>query len=102
MNYLIVQNNHQNIQIRSQNLMLNQILTTDGVNLPPQIPDVPVFASRTIFFTISTSDIKNPPTYEHLRRHLPPEKEEKNKFSIQERFDVIYYNFEFKFSIRGT
>ena len=40
MNYLVVQQHHQNIQMRSQNIMLNQILASVGVNAPLHIPDV--------------------------------------------------------------
>ena len=43
MNSLDVQQHHQNIQIRSQNLMLKQILATIGDNVPLHIPDVPDF-----------------------------------------------------------
>ena len=41
MNYLVVQQHHQNVQILSQNLMLKQILATAGVNVSLHIPDVP-------------------------------------------------------------
>ena len=82
--------------------MLKQIVATVGIYVSLHIPDVTDIAYLTNISTTSTSEITHPSTYEHLRRHLPPEKEEKNKFSIQESFYVIYYNFEFKFSIRGT
>ena len=71
-NSLVIHKHHQNIQMRSQNLMLNQILDSIGVNVPPQIPYVPDIASLTEISTTSTSDIAYPPTYEHLHRNLLP------------------------------
>ena len=61
MNYLIVQQHHQNVQIRSQNLVLKQILATAGVNVTIHIPDVPDFSSPTNISTSSTSDMPHPP-----------------------------------------
>ena len=72
MNYLIVQQHNQNIQMRSQNLMLKQILANVGVNVPLHIPDVPDISSLTNISTNSTFDITHPPTYEHLHRHFIP------------------------------
>ena len=79
MNSLVVQQHHKNIQIRSQNLMLNLILATVGVNVPLQIPYVPDIPSLTNISTSSTSDMPYPPTYEHLHRHLIPKKDGNNE-----------------------
>ena len=79
MNYLVVLQRHQNIQMRIQNLMLNQIRATVGVNVLLQIPDVPDFASLTNISTTSTSDMTHPHMYEHLNRHFLQEKEGNNK-----------------------
>ena len=78
MNSLVVQQHHQNVQIRSQNLMLKQLLATAGVNVSLHIPDVPDISSVTAISTSSTSDMPHPPTFEHLPRHLPPKKDGKN------------------------
>ena len=78
-NSLVVQQHHQNIKMRSQNIMLKQIISNVGVDIPLHIPDVPDFESLTKISTTSTFDITHPPTYEHLHRHLLPEKEGKNK-----------------------
>ena len=75
MNSLVVQQHHQNIQMLSHNLMLKKILANVSVNVPRQIPDVTDIVYLTKFSTTSTSDITHPPTYEHLHRHLLPEKE---------------------------
>ena len=74
MNSLVVQQHHQNVQMRSHNIMLNQFLAAVGVNVPLHIPDVPDVASLINISTTSTSDITHPPTYEHLHRHLLPGK----------------------------
>ena len=79
MNYLVVQQHHQNIQMRSKNLMLKQILANVGFNVPLRIPDVCYIASLNNIYTTSTYDITHPPTYEHLHRNLLPEKEGNNK-----------------------
>ena len=63
MNYLVVQQHHQNIQMRSQNLMLNKILANVGVNVPLHIPDVSDIEYLTKISTTSTFDITHPPTY---------------------------------------
>ena len=63
MNSLVVQQHHQNVQIRSQNIMLKQILVTSGVNVPLHITDVPYIPSLTKIYTSSTSDIPHPPTF---------------------------------------
>ena len=103
MNYLIVQQHHQNIQMQTQKLMSKKILATIGVNIPLHIPDVTDIAYLTIISTTSTSNITHPHTYEHIHRHLLPEKEGKKKIgSIQEIFDITYYNCEFRLSIRYT
>ena len=75
MNYLVVQQHHQNVQIRSQDIMLKQILDTFIVNVTLHIPDVPDIASLTNISTISTSNMPRPPTYEHIRMHLLPKKD---------------------------
>ena len=75
MNSLVVQQNHQNIQMRSQNLMLSQILATVSINAPLHIIYVPDIASLTNISTTSSADITHPPTYKHLHRHFLPEKE---------------------------
>ena len=72
MNSLVVKKHHQNVQICSQNLMLKQILATDGVNVPLHIPDVPDISSLANIYTSSTSDMPHLPTFEHLRRHFLP------------------------------
>ena len=76
---MVLQQHHQNIQMRSQNLMLKQILDNVSVIVPLHIPDVPDIASLTNISKTSTSDIAHPPTYEPLRRNLLPKKEGKNK-----------------------
>ena len=86
MNYLIVQHNHQNIQIRSQNLMLKKILATAGVNFPLHITDVPDTASLTKISTNSTSDITHPPTYKHLHRNFLPKKKETTNWFHTRKF----------------
>ena len=78
MNYLVVQKHHQNVQIRSQNIMLKQILYTFSVNVTLHIPDIPDIAYLTNISTISTSNMPRPPTYEHLHMHLLPKKDGKN------------------------
>ena len=74
MNTLVTQQHHQNIQMRSQNIMLNKIIATVGVNLPLHIPDVPDISSLTNISKNSTSKISHKPTYEHIHRDLLPEK----------------------------
>ena len=80
MNYLVVQQHHQIIQMRNQNIMLKQIVFSFGVNVPLHIPDVPYIASIKNIHTTSTSNITHPPTYERLRGYLLPEKEGKNTY----------------------
>ena len=79
MNSLVVQQHHQKVQIRSQNLMLKQLLATDGVNVSLQIPDVPDISSVTDISTSSTSDMPHPPTFQHLPRHFLPKNDGKNE-----------------------
>ena len=74
MNSLVVQHHHQNIQMRSQNLTLKQILANVGVNVPIHIPGVPDIALLTNIPKTSTSDITNQPTYEHFHRYVLPKK----------------------------
>ena len=62
MNSLVVQQHHQDVQIRSQNPMLKKILATAGVNVTPQIPDVHDIPSLTKISTTSTSDMPQTPT----------------------------------------
>ena len=80
MNYLIVQQHNQNIQMRSQNIMLKQIIASVGVNVPLHIPDVPDIASIKNISTNSTSNVTYTTTYERLNRHFLPEKELKKKW----------------------
>ena len=68
MNFLVVQQHHQNVLISSQNLMLKQLLATAGVNVYLRIPDVTVISSITDISTSSTSNIPHPPTFEELPR----------------------------------
>ena len=78
MNSLVVQQHHQNVQIRSQNLMLKQLLATAGVNVPLHITDVPDISSVTDISTSSTSNMPPPPTLEELPRNLLPKKDGNN------------------------
>ena len=79
MNSLVLQQHHQNVKIRSQNVMLKQILATDGVNVPINIPYVTNIPLIKNISTTSTSDMPHPPTYEHLHRHFLPKKDGKNE-----------------------
>ena len=89
MNSLVVQQYHQNVQICSQNLMLNQLLATAGVNVFLRIPDFSDISSVTDISTSSTSNMSYPPTFEHLPRNLLPKKGWKERIGkIQERFYV--------------
>ena len=78
-NSLVVHQNHRNIQMLSQNLMLKQIIANVGVNFSIHIPDVIDIAYLTNISTISPSYITHPPTYDHLRRHFLNEKEGSKK-----------------------
>ena len=71
---MVVQQHHQNIQMRGQNLMLKKIIATVDVNFHLHNPDVTYIASLTNISTTLRSDIKNSPTHEHFHRHLLPEK----------------------------
>ena len=75
MNSLVVQHHHQNFQIRSQNLMLKQLLATSGVNVSLHILYVPDISSITDISTSSTSEMPHPPTFEQFPRHLLPKKD---------------------------
>ena len=68
MNSLVVQQYHQNVQIRSHNIMLKQLLATSGVNVSLQIPDVPDISSVTDISTSSTSNMPHSRTFEQLPR----------------------------------
>ena len=57
----------------SQNIMLNKIIATVGVNLPLHITDVPDISSITNISTTSESNVAHPPTYGHLHRHFLPQ-----------------------------
>ena len=72
MNYLVVQQHHQKIEMRGHNLMLTQIRATSDVKIHLHIPDVPDIASLTNISTTSTFYITHPPTYEHINRHFLP------------------------------
>ena len=79
MNSLVVHQHHQNVQIRSHNLMLKELRATVGVNVSLHIPDVPDISSVTKISTSSTSDIPHPPTFEHLHRRLLYKKDGNNE-----------------------
>ena len=79
MNYLIVQQHNQNIQMRSQNLMLKHILATVGVNALLHNPYVSDIAYLTNIHLTSTFDMTHPIKYEHFFSHLPPKKEVNNE-----------------------
>ena len=85
MNSLVVQQHHQNVQIRSHNLMLKQLLATAGVNVSLHIPDVPDISSVTDISTSSTSNMPHPPTFEELPRNLLPKKYGKNKLVVYKK-----------------
>ena len=72
--FLVVKQQHENIQMRSQNIMLRKILAYVGVNVSVNIPHVPDIASITNIYTTSTSNITHPPIYERLHSNLLPEK----------------------------
>ena len=59
--------------MRSNNIMLNQIIASVGVDVPLHILDVPDIAYLTNISTTSTSDIIHKPIYGHLHGHLLPE-----------------------------
>ena len=86
MNSLVVQQHNQNVQIRSQNIMLKQILNTSGVNVPLHIPDGTDIAYPTNISITSTSDMPHSPTYEHLRRHLLPKKDGNNELGPYKKY----------------
>ena len=102
MNYLVVHEHHQDIQMCSHNVMLKKILASAGVNIPIHNPDGPDIAYLTSIYKKSTSDIRHPPTYKCLHSNFLPEKEGRKIGSIQKTFDVTYYNCEMKLSIRET
>ena len=79
MNSLVVQQHHQNVQIRSQNLMLKKILANAGVNVSLHITDVPDISSVTDISTSSTSNMPHAPTFEHLPRNFLPKKDGKKE-----------------------
>ena len=79
MNSLVVQKYHQNVQIRSQNLMLKQLLATAGVNVSFHIPYVPDISSVTEISKSSTSNMPHPPKFKHLPRNLLPKKDGNNE-----------------------
>ena len=80
MHSLFVQQHHQNVQIRSQNLMLKQLLATAGVNVSLHIPDVPDISSVTDISTSSTSNMPPPPTLGEIPRNLLPKKDGKRNW----------------------
>ena len=86
MNSLVVQQHHQNVQIRSQNLMLKQLLSTAGVNVSLHIPDVPDISSITDISTSSISNMPHPPTFEKLPRNLLPKKDGKNELANYKKY----------------
>ena len=102
MSSLVEQQHHQNIQMRSQNLILRKILVSVSVNVPIHIPDVPDISSLTKVTTTSTSNITHSPVCDFLHSHLVPANEEKKIWFHTQIFDVAYFSFEFKSSIRET
>ena len=102
MNSLVVKWHHQNIQMRSQNLMLKQVISFVGVNALLHIIDVTDISYLPRISITSTSNITYTPKYELLRRNLLPEEEGKKNGSIKEIFDVAYYNCGLESSIRET
>ena len=92
MNYLVLQKYHQNIQMRSHNIMLKQILSTVVVNVPLHIPYFTDISSLTHISKTSTSDITHPPTYDHLHSYLLPEKEGKNKLFPYKKYLMSFIN----------
>ena len=92
MNSLVVQQHHQNFQIRSQNLILKQLLATAGVNVSLHIPDVPDISYVTDFSTSSTSNMPPPPTFEELPRNFLPKKDGKNELVVYKKdfISLIY------------
>ena len=88
MNSLVVQQHFQNIKMRGQNLMLNQILATVGVNVPLQIKHVPDILYLTNISTTSTYDMPHPPTYDHLYSHFLPKNEVKKKLVTYKKYFI--------------
>ena len=86
MNSLVVQQHHQNVQIRSQNLILKQLLATASVNVSLHIPDVPDISSVTDISTSSTSNMNHPPIFEELHSNLLPKKDGKNELVIYKKY----------------
>ena len=85
MNSLVVQQHHKNSQVRSQNIMLKQLLAIAGVGVSLHIPDVPDISSVTDISTSSTSNMPHAPTFEHLPRNLLPKKDGKNKLVVYKK-----------------
>ena len=86
MNSLVVQQHHKNVQIRSQNLMLKQLLATAGANVSLYIPYVPDISSVTEISTSLTSNMPPPPTFEELPRNLLPKKYGNNELVIYKKY----------------
>ena len=86
MHSLVVQQHHQNIQIRSQNLMLKQILATAGVNVSLHILGVPDISSVTDISTSSTSNMPHSRTFEQLPRNLLSKNDGKNELVIYKKY----------------
>ena len=86
MNSLVVQQHHQNVQIRIQNLMLKQLLATAGVNFSLHIPYIPDISSVIDISTSSKSNMPHPLTFEELPRNLLPKKDGKNKLVIYKKY----------------
>ena len=86
MNSMVVQQHNQNVQIRSQNLMLKKLLATAGVNVYLHIPDVPDISSVTYISTSSTYNMPHSRTLEQLPRNLLPKKYGKNEFVIYKKY----------------
>ena len=86
MNFLVVQQHHKNVQIRSHNLTFKQILSTVGVNVPLQNTEDPDITSLTNSSSRSTSDMPYPPTFEHLNMHLLPKNDRKKKLVSYKKY----------------
>ena len=63
MNPLVIQKHHKNIQVRSHNLRLKQIISYVVVNVPIHITDVTDIEYLTKMSTTSTYDITHAPTF---------------------------------------
>ena len=63
----------------TQNIMLKNMLASISATINLHIIDVPDITYLTNIYTTSAPNKTNPPTYEHLHRHLLIQNEPKNK-----------------------